>query len=88
VTDASRQGKLTTLSDIVNSAQDELIWTKSRFSGGGGSGDCLEVAKVAGGYLLRHSVLRDKVVPLTEAEYAAFCRGVQAHQPGLVPGDL
>ncbi|MGW5820612.1 DUF397 domain-containing protein [Streptomyces noursei] len=60
-------------------------WTKSSFSGGTGQ-DCLEVTRVAGlGWVLRHSILTDHIIPLTDAEYLAHCNGVKANEPGLVP---
>jgi hypothetical protein len=63
----------------------EAEWTKSTFSGGTGN-DCLEVARVEGlGYVLRHSILTQHIIPLTDSEYDAYVRGVQAGQPGLTP---
>lgn len=84
----TRQGKLATLQEILETDLSNAEWTKSRFSGGA-VGDCLEVAAIPGkGYILRHSILTDHVIPLTEAEYVAHCRGVQANQDGLVPDNL
>ncbi|MFC9505433.1 DUF397 domain-containing protein [Streptomyces sp. NPDC057002] len=61
-------------------------WTKSELSGGGGTGDCLEVARLEGGWVLRHSINQEQKIWLTDGEYNAFVGGVQADQPGLVPG--
>ncbi|WP_443079275.1 DUF397 domain-containing protein [Streptomyces sp. NBC_01498] len=59
---------------------------KSSLSGGTGQ-DCLEVARVPGlGWVLRHSVLTEHRIPLTEAEYDAYVGGVRAGESGLVPG--
>lgn len=78
--------KMQTLNSLLEQDQAGLEWTKSQFSGGG-AGDCLEVAKVEGkGYLLRHSILNDHVIPLTDSEYEAYVKGVKAGQPGLTPG--
>ncbi|MEU6484284.1 DUF397 domain-containing protein [Streptomyces sp. NPDC046887] len=61
------------------------VWTKSELSGGTGQ-DCLEVTKVAGGWVLRDSFSPEDRIWLTDSEYEAFCGGVRAGQPGLVPG--
>ncbi|MFE7119493.1 hypothetical protein ACFU99_29165 [Streptomyces sp. NPDC057654] len=37
------------------------------------------------GYVLRHSILTQHIIPLTDSEYDAYVKGVQAGQPGLVP---
>lgn len=82
----ARTDKLNTLRAIEAYDMSGVQWTKSSFSGGGGSGDCLEVAEIPGlGYALRHSILTDRVIPLTESEYVAYVNGVKADQPGLVP---
>ncbi|MFJ1595358.1 DUF397 domain-containing protein [Streptomyces sp. NPDC088261] len=67
-------------------AQDltAVKWTKSALSAGG-TGDCLEVARVDGGWILRSTVLPECVIPLTNSEYEAYVGGVRAGQPGLVP---
>jgi hypothetical protein len=62
-----------------------IKWTKSELSGGGGSGDCLEVAQLDGGWVLRHSINQDQKIWLTDGEYTAFCGGVKAGQQGLTP---
>jgi hypothetical protein len=86
VTEETRQTKVKALQAIMAHDLTDAQWTKSEFSGGG-SGDCLEVAEIPGkGYMLRHSVLTDLKIPLTESEYAAYVAGVQAGQRGLVPG--
>lgn len=60
-------------------------FVKSTFSGGTGN-DCLEVAKVEGhGYVLRHSVRKDHIIPLTRSEYEAYVNGVRAGEPDLLP---
>ncbi|MFJ3900677.1 DUF397 domain-containing protein [Streptomyces sp. NPDC090025] len=83
----ARTDKLSILRAIKAYDMSGVQWTKSSFSGGGGSGDCLEVARIPGlGYALRHSILTDHVIPLTDGEYAAYVDGVKADQPGLVPG--
>ncbi|MFF1693101.1 DUF397 domain-containing protein [Streptomyces sp. NPDC058257] len=86
MTEETRRAKIETLQAIMDHDLTDAEWTKSSFSGGG-SGDCLEVTEVPGkGYLLRHSILTDLKIPLTETEYVAYVAGVQAGQPGLVPG--
>ncbi|MFM9446243.1 DUF397 domain-containing protein [Streptomyces acidiscabies] len=78
--------KLAVLNALLDQDLSDVEWTKSEFSGTG-SGDCLEAAHFpeAGGWVLRHSILTHLVIPLTESEYAAYTKGVQAGQPGLVP---
>lgn len=87
MTEEARRAKLQTLEELLAHDLTGAEWTKSTFSGGG-SGDCLEVTHVPekGGWVLRHSVLTHIVMPLTEAEYRAYCDGVKANQTGLVPG--
>jgi hypothetical protein len=63
----------------------DAVWHKSLLSGGSAQ-DCLEVAKLDGGWMLRSSVLPDHMIPLTDSEYEAYVGGVKANQPGLVPG--
>jgi hypothetical protein len=63
----------------------EAVWHKSALSGSTGQ-DCLEVARLDGGWMLRSSVLPDRMIPLTDSEYEAYVGGVRAGQPGLVPG--
>jgi hypothetical protein len=79
--------KLAVLEALLAHDLSKVEWTKSAASGGG-SGDCLEAAHVPekGGWILRHSILRDRIIPLTESEYAAYVAGVKVGQPGLVPG--
>ncbi|MFF8283316.1 DUF397 domain-containing protein [Streptomyces albus] len=77
--------KMKILDALMTADLSKAEWTKSEFSGGTGQ-DCLEVTRVEGlGYVLRHSILKDHMIPLTDSEYAAYCQGVQARQPGLVP---
>jgi hypothetical protein len=77
---------MATLQGILEHDLTDAQWTKSLYSSGG-TGDCLEVSKIPGkGYLLRHSILKGHVIPLTESEYVAYIQGVQAGQSGLVPG--
>ncbi|MCT2594489.1 DUF397 domain-containing protein [Streptomyces sp. N2-109] len=79
--------KIKTLEALLAADLSEAEWTKSTFSGGSPN-DCLEVTRVKGlGYVLRHSVLKDRIIPLTDSEYDAYCRGVQDNQPGLIPGE-
>ncbi|MFB7512855.1 DUF397 domain-containing protein [Streptomyces sp. NPDC056144] len=86
-TESARTDKMNTLAAIAAYDMSGVQWTKSLFSHGSGSGDCLEVAEIPGlGYALRHSILTDRIIPLTQAEYVAYVNGVQAGQPGLVPG--
>lgn len=74
-----------TLKALLATDLTDAEWTKSSFSGGTGQ-DCLEVTRVTGlGWVLRHSILKDHVIPLTDAEYLAHCNGVKADEPGLVP---
>ncbi|WP_405938370.1 DUF397 domain-containing protein [Streptomyces sp. NBC_00726] len=86
MTDEARNAKLKVLQELDAIPDDHLSFEKSEASTGG-SGDCLEVAKVPGkGYVLRHSILKNRRIPLTESEYAAYVAGVRAGQPGLMPG--
>ncbi|MFI1188795.1 DUF397 domain-containing protein [Streptomyces californicus] len=74
-----------TLKALLAADLTDARWTKSSFSGGTGQ-DCLEATRVDGlGWVLRHSVLTDHMIPLTDGEYAAYCSGVKADEPGLVP---
>lgn len=86
MTEESRQAKLATLRALMDHDLSTVRWEKSSFSSGG-SGDCLEAAHVPekGGWLLRHSILTDHVIPLTDSEYIAYVEGVKAGQSGLVP---
>jgi Domain of unknown function (DUF397) len=59
-------------------------WTKSSFSGGGSGSDCLEVAKIRGGVVLRDSKNLTMRIYLTTSEYTAFLNGVRAGEEGLV----
>ncbi|MQY11379.1 hypothetical protein SRB5_14950 [Streptomyces sp. RB5] len=78
-----------TKSEILSALMDQDLstatWTKSKRSGAGGPGDCLEVARLEGGWVLRHSINTDQKIWLTDTEYEAYCGGIQDHQPGLVP---
>lgn len=74
-----------TLKALLATDLTDAQWTKSSFSGSTGQ-DCLEATRVDGlGWVLRHSILNDQMIPLTDSEYAAFCAGVKAGEPGLVP---
>lgn len=79
--------KLTVLNALLEQDLSSAEWTKSEFSGSAPD-DCLEAAHFPelGGWVLRHSILTHLMIPLTESEYAAYTQGVQAGQPGLVPG--
>jgi hypothetical protein len=77
--------KMKTLEALLAADLSEAEWAKSTFSGGTGN-DCLEVTHVTGlGYVLRHSILKNHLIPLTESEYTAYVQGVQAGEPGLTP---
>ncbi|WP_030755249.1 DUF397 domain-containing protein [Streptomyces sp. NRRL F-5135] len=73
-------------STLKNQMVPDTAWTKSALSGNGSGSDCLEVARLDGGWVLRDSKNPGDRIWLTDAEYTAFCGGVQANQPGLVPG--
>ncbi|MFJ6510582.1 DUF397 domain-containing protein [Streptomyces sp. NPDC091406] len=74
-----------TLKALLAADLTDARWTKSSFSGGTGQ-DCLEATRVDGlGWVLRHSILTDHMIPLTDGEYVAYCAGVKAGEPGLVP---
>ncbi|MET9360410.1 DUF397 domain-containing protein [Streptomyces sp. NPDC006632] len=74
-----------TLKALLATDLTDAQWTKSSFSGGTGQ-DCLQATRVEGlGWMLRHSILKDHMIPLTDSEYEAYCAGVQAGEPGLVP---
>ncbi|KDQ66809.1 DUF397 domain-containing protein [Streptomyces halstedii] len=86
MTDEARLAKMNTLRELLATDLTGAQWTKSQFSGGAPN-DCLEATHVEGmGWVLRHSVLTDHLIPLTESEYSAYVAGVKAGQPGLVPG--
>ncbi|MGW3763087.1 DUF397 domain-containing protein [Streptomyces sp. NPDC005131] len=86
MTEDARVAKMNTLRDLLATDLTDAQWTKSEFSTGG-SNDCLEATQVEGlGWVLRHSILTDHLIPLTDSEYNAYVRGIQAGQPGLVPG--
>ncbi|OON75934.1 DUF397 domain-containing protein [Streptomyces tsukubensis] len=88
MTDEALKAKKALLNEMLDVDQSTLAFIKSEASAGG-SGDCLEVAKVQGkGYLLRHSILTDHLIPLTESEYVAYCKGVRAGQESLLPDSL
>jgi hypothetical protein len=58
-----------------------LAWQKSSFSGGGTSGECVEVAATPDGLLsLRESDRPAAVVTVAPAKWGAFIRGVKAGQ--------
>lgn len=77
-----------TLEALLAADLSDAVWTKSNFSGGTAQ-DCLEVTRVVGlGYVLRHSILTERKIPLTDAEYLKYCQGVQAGQPNLVADGL
>lgn len=88
MTEEARRIKERTLKELLATDPATLTFSKSEASTGG-SGDCLEVAKVPGkGFLLRHSILTDHIIPLTESEYVAYCKGVQGGQHNLLPDNL
>ncbi|MFM9609911.1 hypothetical protein DF268_04700 [Streptomyces sp. V2] len=68
-------GKLATPNALLAHDLSDAQWTKSE-SSTASDDDCLEATHVPelGGWVLRHSM------------YAAYTQGVQAGQPGLVPG--
>jgi hypothetical protein len=68
---------------MAQNVADEAF-TKSEASAGG-SNDCLEVAKIDGGWVLRDSTNHASKIYLFDSEYNAFLEGVKANQPGLVP---
>ncbi|MER5974066.1 DUF397 domain-containing protein [Streptomyces sp. NPDC002055] len=77
--------KKQTLKALLAADLSEVKWTKSEFSGGSPN-DCLEVTRVEGlGWVLRHSILKEHLIPLTDSEYVAYIKGVDARQPGLTP---
>ena len=80
-------GKLATPNALLAHDLSDAQWTKSE-SSTASDDDCLEATHVPelGGWVLRHSILTHLMIPLTESEYAAYTQGVQAGQPGLVPG--
>ncbi|MGY3682036.1 hypothetical protein [Streptomyces sp. TE33382] len=88
MTDEALKAKKTVLGELLATDLSKLTFTKSQESAGG-SGDCLEVAKVPGkGYLLRHSILTDHLIPLTEGEYTAYCKGIQNGQKNILADGL
>jgi hypothetical protein len=72
------------IKELLNQDLTDAVWHKSFLSGSTGQ-DCLEVAKLDGGWMLRSSVLPDHMIPLTDSEYEAYIGGIKANQPGLVP---
>ncbi|MDV9174124.1 hypothetical protein R6V09_28955 [Streptomyces sp. W16] len=80
--------KMKVLEALLAADLSDAEWTKSDFSGGTAQ-DCLEITRVEGlGYVLRHSILTDHIIPLTDSEYLRYCQGVQAGQPKLVADGL
>ncbi|MCM2426838.1 DUF397 domain-containing protein [Streptomyces sp. RKAG337] len=61
----------------------ELAWQKSTFSGGGTSGECIEVAGTTGRIHLRESDRPSEVLTTTPAHWAAFLRAIKAGEAGL-----
>lgn len=56
----------------------EIRWQKSSFSDGGDEGQCIELASVAGGILIRESDVPDAVVSTSRDKLRAFVLGVKA----------
>jgi hypothetical protein len=59
-----------------------LRWQKSSFSGGGDSSNCVELATVGEGVLLRESDEPSRVLSTTPAGLAALLREVKALSSG------
>ncbi|MET9470493.1 MULTISPECIES: DUF397 domain-containing protein [unclassified Streptomyces] len=67
------------LQNLMDQDLSGAEWTKSSFSGGGGSGDCVEVAVLAGGRAIRDSKNKSGgALRLTEDRMTAFLQGVKA----------
>ncbi|WP_405668008.1 DUF397 domain-containing protein [Streptomyces sp. NBC_00055] len=65
--------------ELKNQIVSENAWKKSSRSGGGSGGDCVEVAKLAGGRAIRDSKNKGGGdLRLTEDRMAAFLQGVKA----------
>lgn len=60
----------------------ELAWQKSTFSGGGTSGECVEVAVATGRIHLRESDRPREVLTTTPAHWAAFLRAIKTGDAG------
>lgn len=59
--------------------RDKIVWTRGTRSNGSGGNNCVEVAKLDGGYALRNSRHPEQVLPVfTEAEWIAFLDSAQA----------
>lgn len=57
---------------------NEIHWQKSSFSSGGDEGQCIELAAIADGILLRESGDPDTIVNTSRDKLRAFLLGVRA----------
>ncbi len=72
-------------SELKNQVIPASAWKKSKRSGGGTGGDCVEVAKLNGGRAVRDSTSPDgPVLFFTDSEWAAFTGGVQDGDDNLL----
>ncbi|MGW1261215.1 DUF397 domain-containing protein [Streptomyces drozdowiczii] len=71
--------------ELMNQTIPASAWNKSKRSGGGSGGDCVEVAKLQGGRAVRDSTNPDgPVLFFTDAEWTAFTGGVQDGDDNLL----
>ncbi|MFE4527131.1 DUF397 domain-containing protein [Streptomyces anulatus] len=85
MTDHTNDAKLDALNAMLLNAPADLTWNTPEASTNG-TGDCLETARVEGGYLVRNSNMPGTVLPFTDSEWAAFAQAVRNGQPGFAPG--
>ena len=59
--------------------ETNLNWRKSSYSGGGAGGNCVEVAKIVDGVLVRNSKRPDgEIIAFTSSELSAWIDGCKA----------
>lgn len=84
MTDHTNGTKLAALNAMVDNAPADLQWN-TPLASTNGTGDCLETARVDGGWLVRNSNMPGTVLPFTDSEWNAFTKAVHAGQPGFTP---
>ncbi|MEU9050133.1 DUF397 domain-containing protein [Streptomyces sp. NPDC048384] len=70
--------------ELMNQVIPASAWKKSKRSGGGSGGDCVEVAKLQGGRAVRDSMNPGTTLFFTDSEWAAFTGGVQDGDENLL----
>ncbi|MFI7083903.1 DUF397 domain-containing protein [Streptomyces anulatus] len=85
MTDTPQADKLAALNAMLSNVPTDLQWNTPAASTGG-TGDCLETARVEGGWLVRNSNMPDRLLPFTDSEWEAFGKAVLDGQRGFAPG--